>query len=164
MIGPGGLLNVIEQEVFEIEKHIHNREIWFGNGAVEDSLTPYTIISGNNDFGAAVLLLDSGDTPVDAGMIKFDPHKTEVISVDTNSEYLLRLIWGSGTVGDAETAKQYTTFPATPSGIGANVSGDPIQAKANRIICGTDKVWMKCKNASNLAEILIQLGIHEYPR
>ncbi len=164
MIGPGGLLNIIEQEIFEVERHIHNREIWFGNGAVEDSLTPYTIVSGNNLFGAAVLLLDTGDTPVDTGMVKFDPHKIEVVSVDTNSEYLIRLIWGSGTAAAAETAKQYTTFPVVPSGIGANVSGDAIETKAKRILCGIDKVWMKCKNATNLAEILVQIGIHEYPR
>jgi len=184
MIGPGGALNLINDnieiidgkidiingkvdrnynEIEVIDRHFHNREIWFGNGAVEDSLVPYTLVSGNNDFGSEVLILNSTDTPVDAGMIKFDPHKIEVVEVDTDSEYYLRIIWGSGTVGEAETAKQYSTFPVTPSGVGSNISGDPIDTKVKRINCGIDKVWMKCKNVSNLAEIYVQLGLHEYP-
>lgn len=163
-INTDSFLETIEQEVYETEKHLHNREVWFGNAAVEDSLTPFTIVSGNAAYGTEVLILDTTDTPVIAGKKKYDPHKVEVTGVDTNSLYYLRLIWGSGTVGDAETAKQYSTFPVMPSGIGANISGDPISIIMKRLNSGVDKVWMKTKNASNLAEIYILVGLHEYDR
>ena len=156
-----GTVNSLSYRVHEIEKHLHNREIWVGNGATEDSLTPYTLVSGNNDFGSEVLLLDVGDTPFQAGYVSYDPHMIEVVSVDTASTYLIRLIWGTGTVGAAETAKQYTTDPITPTGIGSNVSGAPIAIMSPRVAAGT-KLWAKCKNATNLAEVEILLGIHEY--
>jgi hypothetical protein len=159
--GLEGVTNSLAYRVEELEKHIHNREKWFGNGAVEDSLTPYTLISGNNDFGQEVLLLDTGDTPVDNGYDFFDLHKVEIINVDTASSYLIRIIWGNGTVGEAETAKQYTTLSVTPSGVGSNVAGAPVPILCPRIPVGS-KVWAKCKNATNLAEIEILHGLHEY--
>lgn len=153
-----------EQLAYETEKHLHNREVWFGAGITEDSLTPYTVISGNGAYGTEVLLLDTTDTPVISGKKYYDPHKIEIASVDTATPYLVRLIWGSGTVGDAETAKQYSTFPVTPSGVGSNVSGAPVPVIIRRLESGGAKLWAKTKNATNLAEIDIYLGIHEYDR
>ena len=61
-------------QMTRFESHFHNVEKWIGNGAVEDSLTGYTLTSGNNAFGTEVLLLDTGDTPIVAGKLYFDAH------------------------------------------------------------------------------------------
>lgn len=161
-LGLLGVNNSLAYRIHELERHFHHDEIWFGATATEDSLSPYTLVSGNNDFGAAVQLLQPSDTPFVVGMVRFDFHKIEVVDVDTASPYYIRIIWGSGTVGDAETARQYTTFPVTPTGIGANVSGAPVPFGCRRAVSGTDNVWAKCKNVTNLAEVDILCGIHEY--
>lgn len=163
MGGIGGSLdNRILAEVQEIEHHLHNNEIWFGSGAVEDSLTPYTLISGDNLFGAAVQLLAPGDTPFVAGNTRFDPHRVLPIRIDTASLYLVRLIWDEVSAVAGEAARQYTTFPVFPTGIGANIDGSITDVISRRAYSGTDYLWAKCKNVTNLAEMDIINGIHEY--
>lgn len=156
-------LEQIEQEVYEVEEHVHNRELWVGNGASEDSLTPYQIISGNGVFGTEVLILDTGDTPFVTGKLKFDLHRVNILDLSSATVYLLRFIWGTGTVAAAETAKQYTTVPIISVGVGSNISGTPSDLRFPRIDIGT-KVWCKCKNATNLATIDLLAGLHEYDR
>ena len=161
MIGNGSKM---AQEVSEIEHHLHNNEIWFGSGATEDSLTPYTLISGNNLFGAAVQLLSPGDTPFVAGNTRFDPHRMLPIAIDTASLYLVRLIWDEVSAAAGEAARQYTTFPIFPTGIGANINGSIVNVISKRPHSGADYLWGKCKNVTNLAELDIIVGIHEYER
>ena len=151
----------IETKVNEIENHFHNTELWLGNGAVEDSLTGYQLTSGNNLFGSEVLLLDTGDTPVRAGNTIFAIHRMFITALSSGTPYYIRFIYGTGTVGDAETAKQYTTIPITSCGVGVNTKGSPAGLIFPRLAVGT-KVWAKCKNASNLATISGLIGIHEY--
>jgi len=152
----------ILKETTEIEKHLHNNEIWFGSGATADSLTPYTIISGNNLFGTEVELLAPGDTPFVTGMTRFDPHRILPERIDTSSLYLVRLIWDAVSVAAGETARRYTTFPVFPTGVGSNVDGTVAEVIAKRMKSGVDYLWAKCKNVTNLAEIDILIGIHEY--
>lgn len=146
----------------EIERHFHNNEIWIGNGGVEDSLTPYTIVSGDGAFGSAVQLLAPGDTPFVSGNTRFDPHRVDPLDIDTATTYYIRLIWDEVSASAGEAARQYTTFPVTPQGVGSNVSGNIADVLARRAVSGVDYLWAKCKNASNLAEIQFLFGIHEY--
>jgi len=145
----------------EIEHHIHNKERWVGNGATEDSLTPYTLTSGNGVFGTETLILDTGDTPIQSGKRFFDFNKMEVISVSSATVYVIRIIYGTGTVAAAESAGQYTTLTMIATGIGANISGFPIEIRMPRLAVG-NKVWVKIKNATNLATITALFGLHEY--
>ena len=158
----GGLGQRILRVVQEIERHLHNTEIWFGDGAVEDSLTPYTLVSSDGAFGPAVELLAPGDTPFVAGNTRFDPHRILPERIDTGSLYLVRLIWDAVSVIAGESARRYTTFPVFPTGIGANIDGSVVDALARRAYSGTDYLWAKCKNATDVAEVDIIIGIHEY--
>jgi len=158
----GGLGQRILNQVEILERHHHGNEIWFGGGATEDSLTPYTLISGNNLFGTAVELLAPGDTPFVAGNTRFDPHRVLPMRIDDASLYLIRLIWDEVSAVAGEAARQYTTFPVFPTGIGANIDGTVADVICKRPSSGTDYLWAKCKNVTNLAEIDIIIGIHEY--
>ena len=163
--GIGGDLGArILRSVEEIEHHLHNNEIWFGSdgGVSEDNLTPYTLISGDGAFGAAVELLAPGDTPFVTDMTRFDPHRMVPIRIDTATLYLIRFIWDDVSVNAGESARQYTTIPVFPTGVGANLDGTVAEMIARRAYSGTDYMWAKCKNASNLAEVDIIIGIHEY--
>ena len=161
--GIGGSLDArILRIVEETERHHHNNEIWFGGSATEDSLSPYTLISGNNLFGTAVELLAPSDTPFVTGKTRFDPHRVMPIRIDTATLYLIRLIWDDVSAVAGESARQYTTFPVFPTGVGANIDGSITDVLARRAYSGTDYLWAKCKNVTNLAEVDIIIGLHEY--
>jgi hypothetical protein len=149
------------REVEEIEHHLHNSERWIGNGGVEDSLTGYTIISGNGAFGSETEILTNIQTPLTSGKLFFDLHKFNPLSVSSATTYYLRIIYGTGTVAEAETAKQYTTICIISTGTGANIKGSAIEYMMKRLPTGT-KIWAKCKNATNLATITGLFGLHEY--
>jgi len=153
------ILQVVDNEV---EHHFHNVERWFGDGAVHASLTGYTVISGNGAFGAEVLLFDVAQTPHTAGMRFFDLHRLAPLALSSATVYLLRFIWGTGTVADAEAAEQYSTLPMISTGVGALVKGSAMDMMMPRLAVGT-KVWAKCKNATNLATLTLLVGKHEYP-
>ncbi len=163
---PGGIGGSLDQKILKvvqkISRHLHNNEIWFGDGAVEDSLTPYTLVSSDGGFGPAIELLAPGDTPFVAGNTRFDPHRILPERIDTGSLYLVRLIWDEVSVIAGESARQYTTFPVFPTGIGANIDGTITEVMGKRAYSGTDYLWGKCKNATNVAEVDIIIGIHEY--
>lgn len=151
----------LTKEVLEIEHHLHNVERWTGNGGTEDSLTGYTVVSGNGAFGSEIEILSAAQTPIDAGKRYFDLHKLVPLTLSSGTVYLVRIIWGTGTVAAAETAKQYTTIVVTSTGTGSNVRGTAIQFLMKRVAAGTT-VWAKCKNATNLANVTFLVGLHEY--
>ena len=157
-----GAHNSTAYRIEELEKHFHNNEVWFGAGGIKDSLTPYTLVSDNNDFGTAVELLAPAGTPFVAGNVMFDVHRAIPIAIDTASLYLVRIIWDAVSVIAGEAARRYTTFPVYPTGVGSNVDGVISDVMCRRARSGTDYLWAKCKNATNLAELDLIFGIHEY--
>lgn len=156
--------NVIENlaETIEIDRHLHNVEIWFGANAVEDSLTSYQAVSGNNAFGAAISILGTNDTPFRTGMTKFDFHRFQITDLSNANEYLIRVIWGSGTVNEAEANFQYTTYPVQKVIATGQAQGSPVGIIFRRQNSGT-KIWIRIKNGTNLATLDCLGGIHEYP-
>jgi len=156
-----------------IEEHFHNREYWFGKLGVQTdtnwgdraSLAPYRAISGNNAFGADVSdeaqVIGSADTPVRAGSLTFDMRRIQIIDVSVATVFLLRVIYGTGTMADAEAAGQYTEIPslqvAAPNG-----QAKPVDILQERISVG-NKVWIRAKNATDNAWIDFLVGLHEYP-
>lgn len=46
--------------------------------------------------------------------------------------------------------------------IDTNDTCAPVPFGCRRAVSGTDNVWAKCKNVTNLAEVDILCGIHEY--
>lgn len=166
--------SAVYQEVFEIDHHIHNQEIWFGksadqsgtNWATEGSLTAFQAISGNADFGGdandEALVIGSTDTPVRTGKKYFDIRRIFVNAVTTDTVYYLRLVHGTGTMAAAITAKQYTVIPVKYDSANPTESaGIPIDLISLRFQIGT-KIWMQAKNATNNATISFYIGLHEY--
>ena len=171
MIDYPGLLRRTEQEAYETEHHLHNRERWFGKlGAQtatdwgdEASLTPYRAISGNGVFGAdandEALVLGTDDTPAIAGMVSYDAHRLMISAASTATDWILRIIYGTGTMADAETAGEYTDVMLTEA-----KKGVPVDVMMPRTTCASCKVWVRAKNATNDATIDFFIGIHEYER
>lgn len=154
------------------DEHFHNREYWFGKSADQSgnnwgtraSLTPYRAISGNDDWGGdandEAKVLGSDDTPVRVGSSQFDLRRLQVVACSSNTAYLLRIIHGTGTMQEAETAGQYTEcafFRQAPP-----IRGDPVDLVQEKIAAG-EKIWIRAKNATDNATIDFIAGVHEYP-
>lgn len=156
-------------EAVEIERHLHNRELWFGisadqsgnNWGLEDGLNPYRAISGNGEFGKngddEAKLLGTDDTPVNTGMTWFDAHRLEVESASNANPFVVRMVWGSGTLEAAVAARQHTTTMVMEAR-----KGSPVPLIVKRAVCGTDKVWIQVKNGTNNAWLDFFFGMHEY--
>jgi len=172
MIDKIGKILTIEQEVYEIDHHIHNMEKWVGLAAVpalethradlmNGSIQPFQLIAGNNDFGAWVQILGSDDTPIIAGMTKADGHRFMVTSTNSTSPYIIQAVPGeSADIAAKISAKQFTMFPyvaatnQNDSGISDILSG--------RIDSGTKAWWRVACVGQNATTLDFYLGIHEY--
>lgn len=171
----GTLLNLIDislisltQEVDIVENHLHNIERWFGissnqtgnNWATEGGLNPFIVTSGNADWGTAVKVLGSSDTPNQIGKTLFDGGEILAAQVsDTSAVYHFRLIWiiGSQTTTQAIAAGQYSEGVVLQS----DYDSVPIWVRMPRLPSGT-QIYAQCKHSTNLATINFYYGIHEY--
>ena len=154
-----------------VNEHFANKERWFGKSAnqtgndwaLEGSLTSFQAISGSAVFGAdasdEAKVFGTDDTPNITGETSFMVHQLEVVTCSANSVYILRVVWGTGTMAAGEAAGQYSdqTF-IRESGVGR---GSPILCKMPMLAAGT-KVWIRAKNASNNATIDFLIGMHEH--
>ena len=150
-----------------VEEHEHTLERWFGksgdqsgtNWATESGLTVFQGESGDGIFGTEIKVLGSTDTPAVVGKTKFDFHRIFVDDSSATSPYVVRFIYGTGTVGDAEAAGQYTdVYYKKESAAGR---GAPADLRMPLLDVGT-KVWAKVKNATNSATLDFFFGLHEY--
>lgn len=157
--------------VSEIEKHLHTRERWLGIRspqtatlwAAKGVTNPYIATSGNNTWGAAIQLIGTDDTPIIPGTTMFDPHRVLIVGVSQETQYLIRISYGSGTQADAITADQYSEImikfdPLAPQ----ESAGIPFPIKFPRQNSGVDKLWAECWNVTNGATVSFFIGIHEY--
>jgi len=154
-----------------IEDHFHNPEKWFGKLAVQTatnwadriSLSPYRTTSGNGVFGVdagdEALILGSADTPITVGNKDFDIRRMQVTATSNNNPWLLRIIWGTGTMADAEAAGQFSEIAYMSSG-GAQRAG-PLDMQMPRLNKNT-QIWIRGKNITDNATIDFLVGVHEY--
>ena len=161
----------VEQLAYEAEKHVHTRERWYGKTGSQTatdwgtlaSLTPFRAKSGNGVFGEdaddEALVLGTADTPAITAMTKYDAHRLLVTATSNATDWVLRLIYGSGTMAQAETDGQYSDVMIQEAR-----KGSPVEILMPRGTCGTTKLWLRAKNATNDATVDFFIGIHEYVR
>lgn len=158
------------EDIEEAAGHVHNYDQEFGAAAVPtathwgdpDSLTPFQATSGNNAFGAECQVLGPADTPFRSGMLLFDPRLWSIVDVSKNTPYVVRVIWGrpAQTVGQAEGLMQYSTWVVHQLTAAGN--NKPQEGRLIRPATGS-QLWVKVKNATNLATMSFLVTIHEYP-
>ena len=177
LVSTNGLLgknNSLAYRVHEIERHFHNKERWLGKKGTQTAtdwadnvLTPFVAISGSDTYGAdtddEALVLGIDNTPVDSGNVKFDVHRLLIVDVDHDTPYKIRIIYGSGTMAEAITAKQYSEvmmqFDSTNPQLSAGI---PVEVMMRRVTSGVDKIWAQAWNATDDSEIDFLIGLHEY--
>ena len=159
----------ILEEVVEIARHIHNRGIWLSAAAapsgedhvadVDIPTTSFVADAGSNTWGSWLQVVGATDTPVVAGMVKFEPH---LMFIDTfeaaNTVYMVQIAAGA-TGAAALMAGTYSTFPFKAP---ANARTVAIPVLAHRYAAGT-KVWVRCwARLTETATMNFMIGIHEY--
>jgi hypothetical protein len=149
----------------EVENHFHNYERWLGKLAVpaggkvaeEATLTPFQAVSGNNTWGTPIQLIDVNDVPLQAGRVKFDPHRIVIVDASSATVYRMRLAIGD-TYAAAIAAGHYTGMVFRV----ANVTRmTPMDIQIPDQLVGT-KVWCAVWNATNSATVDFFIGLHEY--
>jgi hypothetical protein len=162
---------IIKAEVVETEKHFHNHILWLAAAAapngelhVADRFSPtasttFQINAGNITWGAWVQILGSSDTPVIAGMTKFDPNGVYFTASQRNTPYIVQ--FGHGASGAAAlTANEITEVVYTA--ISAASDAVPIVFQSDRHDSGT-KLWARCFcPGANLGTLNFYIGLHEY--
>ncbi len=172
MLGGEGSLAYINAV---LERHHHNRARSFGasadqsgvDWALEDSLTTYQAISGNGVYGAdaddEAKIWGTGDASPVTGDIKFDLHHMLVVTLSSDTPYILRVVWGTGTMANAITAEQYSTFLIQNTVAGSKANGDEIEVLMPRLTYGVGKVWLQALNATDNATADVLIKLHGYP-
>ena len=167
--GLTGTYNSLAYKVHEIERHFHSKELWYGKLGSQtstdwfeaESLTPFRAISGDGAFGAdtndEALVVGSGDTSATNGAY-FDFHEYLIEAASATTSYVIRLVYGTGTLAAAVTALQYSD---TMFRVPANARQTPVIVQMPRVAVGT-KVWVQAKNATNNATVDFFVGLHFY--
>ena len=176
-LGPTNIpadLAVIEQEVYEIEKHIHTNEKWFGLADIPSGEThradrmgpaigPFALLSGDDDFGGWIQILGSADTPVATGMTKFDIHRILVTTTNSTNPFLIHIVDGElADIGAKLLAEDFTEVPYIAA---TNNADSGIEDVKHKRADDTTKAWARCIciGAANKT-INFYHGLHEYAR
>lgn len=170
--GLTGTEDSLAYKVEEIEKHLHNREKWFGAAAIasgethvadrmDGTIVPFRLTAGDSAFGSWVQVLGSSDTPVAVGMAKFDAHRFMVTATNSTNEFIIQIISGeSADIAANLTAEAYTEVPYISAT--NNADSGISEVMTSRVLAGT-KVWARCACVgANGTTLDLNFGIHEY--
>jgi len=170
-LGLAGTSDSLAYRVGELERHFHNVERWWGAVAVPDETNaiaatvtvPFVATSGDNAWGTAIPILGTADNPVLATDVKFDIHRLLVTDLDDETDaWRIRIIWGTGTSGDAITAGQWSEIMLQANAVPGNrAGGQPINVIMRRQSVGT-KLWAQVWNNTNSETMSFFWGAHGY--
>lgn len=163
LITPAGIDN---DDIVVIKNHFVSKEVWLGkktvqtgtNWAEEFSLTPFRVISGDNDFGSDLndeaKIMGTDDTPIFEGQTAFKIFRLFVIETNEDKSYILKILWGLDTMQEAIEANQFTslmlTYDNSPMGL-----FDLIMPRLDNGY----KIWMQCKCSEDNAYLDFFIGV-----
>jgi hypothetical protein len=159
------LLNAVNK----IDYHFHVKERTIGKRNPQtatqwlevESLNPFVATSGANAFGAAgteALVIGSADTPLilNSSNTKFDMRIIVVVGSNKTTPYILRIIWGTGTMAQAIASGQYSNLVVQYD----SYAGVWTDINMEHLPIGT-KVWVQTKCGA-VGTIDFLASIHEY--
>ena len=155
--GLSGTSNSLAYRVHEIEKHLHGKEYWFGDGGSNDlaeNLTEIQATAGTSEaYGTALQIHDGSDLGYGA---KLDAHRILVTAVSATSKvYKLAIYSGASAGGLTFLTAVVGYFPA------ATGKSNPIELMMPRVNY-TEKLWVKLACETNSATMDFLIGTHFY--
>ncbi len=173
------------QEAYQIERHLHSGERWFGIAGEQVGETviaerigagdttaeagPLVVDAGNDDWGTWTQILGSADTPCDGGdATHFDLNRIRFVTAEVpGARHMIQIaLQEDAPDDDPGTNDTYTEFDVYFS---APVSHPlayqiPIEMQAERVPTQT-KVWMRTwVDGQDTGTLSFYFGIHEYAR
>jgi len=155
------------------EEHVHHKVRWYGKKAVQDAThwaVPldtglallFRAISGAGVYGADLndeaQVFGSADT-LEPGDVTGDFNEILIVANTSSTLYLSRIIWGTGTMAEAITAKQYSEWTFF-RGNADNVR--KVKITPTPLIPVSYKIWLQCMNATDNATMDFVVGVHGY--
>jgi len=128
------------------------------------SFYPYDLTAAaDSTFGTAVQILGSADTPIVAGMTKFDFNKVFVTAANSNSVYKIRILYGA-TASAALVAGHYTDVWFFGDDTNPNKSSPTaFDIECERHYSGT-LVWAQIACAAGAKTASLLFSLHEYQK
>jgi hypothetical protein len=182
--GQSPIINDIQRDSEYSEEHVHHKTRWYTKKAAQTATewavllsanlsTSFRCISGAGTWGVdgshdpaappsdECFMFGTADTLADLGigLVCGDFDMILVTANSSNTIYLVRFIWGTGTMADAIAAGQYTTFPYLRTSTD-NVR--KIQVINTPLLSVDVKIWAQCMNASDNATLDFVVGVHAY--
>ena len=167
-----GRLYRIQDVADEIDQHFHNIERWWGSTGADDETNaiaatvtvPYQAQSGDNTWGTAIPICGSSDNPVLDSMNEFDAHRILFVDLDDETDaWRLRIIWGTGTSGEAIAADQWSEIVIIANAVPGNRAGGmPMAMRMPPVTIGT-KLWAQSWNNTDDEILQFYWGAHGYP-
>jgi len=166
--GLTGTANSLDYRIAKIEESQFTAEYWYGKlgsqttteWADENSLAPYRAISGDGDFGGdandEAQVVGSADmaSPVEC----FRLHEVMISAASVTSPYIVRVVWGTGTMSAAINAGQYSAMMFDVAAASRSI---PVPFLMPDVVAGT-KIWAQVKNATNNATADFFVGLCYY--
>lgn len=170
--GLGGTVDSLAYMAELLRRHHHNRERWWGatgapteTNAIAVTVTvPFAATSGADTWGAAIPICGTADDPTPGdGDTKFDLHRLLIVGLDDQVDaWRVRIIWGTGTSGDAITAGNWTEIMVQSNVSPGNRAGaQPVDVIMLRVDVGT-KCWAQSYNDTNGEILQFYIGVHGY--
>ena len=169
-----GLLRQIEQEVYQIEKHLHAHEKWMGAAAIPNAeihvadrmgpgIAPFALLTGNDAYGNWLQVMGSSDSPIEAGMVRMDAHRVLITTTNSTEAFAVQFVIGeSAGIAALIAAEDMTEFAYISATNNADSGISEIRSKG--IASGT-KVWARAICiGQNAKTINLYVGLHEYVR
>lgn len=172
------------EEAEYAEEHWHNKVRWYTKKTAQTATAwaspldgnlanVWRVISGAATWGVdgthdpatppsdEAYLFGTADTLTELGTLVYgDADKILVTANSSATLYLIRIIWGTGTMAAAIAAKQYAEFPYLRA-VADNVR--KIQDfKMPKVPVAGYKLWAQCANANDNATLDFVLGVHGY--
>jgi hypothetical protein len=167
------LLDSIYAETEVVEIHLHHKVRWFGKLAVQTATKwctaldtglskLYRAISGNGVYGADLndeAQLFGSEDELGVGTAYHDFNEILIVANSSETLYLSRIVWGTGTLAQAVAANQYSEFPFIRGNADKNRK---IQEVITPRIPVGYKVWLQTMNDTDNATLDFVVGVHGY--
>lgn len=156
-----GLLSTkdsLAYRVAEIERHIHNAEMWYGKATGDTYLDPtslaeWQVEAKDNGYTGIAIQISNGD---ELSCAYFDLHEILITATTAaNKVQKIQILYGTGGVGGAAVATEIAFF------VPAAGKSTAIEMMMHRIPCNS-KMWVLAHSETNNATIDFIVGIHTY--
>ncbi len=170
-----GLIRKAVAMAIQIDGHHHHFERWMSEIDTPDGETdvasavltdtadkPFTLTASasTNTFGAWRPILGTGNTPVQAGMVKYDLHRIRVHSSTTTAKnFRIQFAFGTGTATEAFNAGEWTDEDFWHNN---QTRAGPIELASRQQASGT-KAWARVATIEGSGTFAFFYGLHEYP-